>query len=187
VNDISPVTEPVRIAVSRRGSSAVADFIAAAYDEHEARIHGMLLGATRDPELAADITQEAFLRLLAEARAGRLPAAPGAWLYRTASNLVISRARRESVARRFAPRLLRRDDTAGPESMAVEHERSRSMSDILARLPIADRTALIMAAQGLSGEDIAAALGKSHGATRTLLFRARERLRQAMVEPEDQR
>jgi len=162
----------------------VAEFIEAAYDEHEARIHGMVLGATRDPELAADVTQEAFLRLLAEARAGRFPDAPGAWLYRTAMNLVVNRARRAAVARRFAPRLMQRDDTPDPESMALEHERSRSMHEVLAGLPVADRMALLMAAQGLSGEDIAAHLGKSHGATRTLLCRGRERLRRAMAERE---
>jgi RNA polymerase sigma-70 factor (ECF subfamily) len=184
VNDIRPATEPVRGAFGRRDAAAVSDFIAAAYEQHEARIHGMLLGATRDPELAADVTQEAFLRLLGEARAGRYPDAPGAWLYRTASNLVVSRARRAAVARRFAPRLLRRDDTPDPESMALEHERSRSMHAVLATLPMTDRTALLMAAQGLTGEEIAAHLGKSHGATRTLLFRARERLRDAMAERE---
>jgi RNA polymerase sigma factor (sigma-70 family) len=147
----------------------------------------MLLGATRDPELAADITQDAFLRLLNEVRAGRYPDNPGAWLYRTASNLVVSRARRTAVARRFAPRLVRHDDVPSPERIALERERSRDMERVLATLPMVERAALLMAAQGLSGEEIAAHLGKTHGAARTLLFRARTRLRRVIAERDSAR
>lgn len=180
VNQISPATEPVTVEFGRRTDASVSAFIAEAYDTHEASIFGMLLAVSRDRELAADLTQEAFLRLLHEARAGRFPDRPGAWLYRTGANLAISGVRRAAVARRFAPLLLRRDEPAEPEAMALERERSNSMRDVLAKLPVIERTALVMAAQGQTGEQIAAHLGKSHGATRTLMFRARARLRDAM-------
>lgn len=184
VSDISPATKPVRIDVGRGAAATGADLLMAAFDEHEARIHGMLLASTRDPELAADVTQEAFLRLLGEARAGRYPDNPGGWLYRTATNLVINRSRRAAVARRLAPRLLRRDEPPSPEAHALDRERSVALKDALARLPLAQRTALIMAAQGVTGEEIAAHLGKSHGATRTLMLRARRRLRRVVEEQE---
>ena len=187
VNEISPATEPVRFEVRRRGTVAFVDRVAGAFDEHQARIHGLMLATTRDPELAADLTQEAFLLLLKEARAGRYPDNPGAWLYRTASNLAISRARRAAVARRLAPRLLRRDEPATPEGIALDREQSRAMRDVLALLPVAERAALIMAAQGLTGEEIAAHLGRTHPATRTLLFRGRQRLRRLMAEREFRR
>jgi RNA polymerase sigma-70 factor (ECF subfamily) len=173
---------PVQVQVATDDQRRVAAYMEAMFDEHEGRIHGMALAATRDPDAAADITQDAFIRLLREAQAGRYPDNAGAWLYRTASNLAISRARRVAVARRFAPRLVRSEETQGPEPIALEHERSRAMRDLLARLQPVERTALVMAAQGLSGEEIAAHLGRSHGATRTLLSRARRRLRAAMDE-----
>jgi RNA polymerase sigma factor (sigma-70 family) len=154
-------------------------FTAAAYDRHHARVHGMVRSATRDPELAADVTQEAFLRLLREAQAGRYPADAGAWLYRTASNLAVSSARRASVARRFAPRLVAGGSAPSPEGATLERERSRVMSAALGRLSTTERAALVMAAEGSAGEEIAARLGRTHGATRTLLFRARGRLRVA--------
>jgi DNA-directed RNA polymerase specialized sigma24 family protein len=44
-----------------------------------------------------------------------------------------------------------------------------------------------MAAQGASGEEIATHLGRSPGATRVLLLRARKRLRIAMTEREARR
>ena len=43
--------------------------------------------------------------------------------------------------------------------------------------PTDDRTALLLSAQGFSGEEIAQAIGRSNGATRTMLCRARVRVR----------
>jgi len=180
VEDIEPARGPVVSAFGRRRDTDVSAFIAEAYDTHESSIYGMLLALTRDPELAADMTQEAFLRLVREAQAGRFPERPGAWLYRTGANLVVSRARRDSVARRFAPRLVSREGPADPETLTLQRERSRAMHEVLAALPLVERIALVMAAQGQTGEQIAAHLGKSHGATRTLLSRARARLRDAL-------
>jgi hypothetical protein len=107
VEDIEPLIEPVTIAVGRRDVATIGAFMVAAYETHSSAIYGMALGSTRDPELAADVTQEAFLHLLTEAQRGRAPDNVGGWLYRAASNLIVSRARRAAVARRFAPRLLR--------------------------------------------------------------------------------
>lgn len=184
VSEINPVTEPVRVAGRDLGTTPLAATIAAAYDTHSDSIYGLALRATRDPELAADITQEAFLRLLAEGKRGRLPDNVGGWLYRTSSNLIISRARRASVARRFAPRLLPRDEPDGPDAIALGNEQHRELQAALATLSVADRVALVMAAQGATGEEIATHLGRSHAATRTHLTRARARLRAAVLRRE---
>ena len=73
-------------------------------------------------ELAEDETQEAFLRLFTEVQAGRIPDNVRAWLYRASANLVVSRARRAAVARRFAPSLVRFDGPAQPDALAVLSE-----------------------------------------------------------------
>jgi len=181
VDEILPSVGPVVIELGRHAETTVVSYVADAFDAHEASIYGLLLAVARDREIAADATQEAFLRLLAEARRGRFPDRPGAWLYRTGVNLVISNARRGAVARRFAPRLLSRDSGSNPEAAALEHERSTAMREVLQTLTPIERAALMMAAQGVSGEEIAASLGKSHGATRTLLSRARMRLRDGLA------
>ena len=162
--------------------AATSEVIAAAFRDHSAAIYGTALRSTRDPEIAADVTQEAFLRLVVEAQAGRLPDNVGGWLYRTSSNLIISRARRAAVAQRLAPRLVRFDGPAQPEAVAVLAEQQAELRIALATLPAADRVALLMAAQGATGEEIARHLGRSHAATRTLLSRARGRLRSAALE-----
>ena len=165
-----------------RDPIAIDTLIEAAYRDHAAAIHGVALRSTRDPELAADVTHEAFVRLVIEAQAGRCPDNIRAWLYRTSANLVVSRARREAVARRAAPRLARTDGPAQPDAIAVLREAQLELETALAALPLADRIALLMAANGETGEAIASHLGRSHAATRTLLSRARARLRAARAE-----
>ncbi len=165
----------------RHDPSATSAVVAAAFHDHAAVIQGMALRATRDPELAADVTQDAFLRPFVEAQAGRPPDNVRAWLYRTSTNLIVSRARHAAVARRLAPRLVRFDGPAQPDAIVVLREQRDELDTALAALSAADRVALLMAANGATGEEIARHLGRSHIATRTLLSRARKRLRSAAM------
>jgi RNA polymerase sigma-70 factor (ECF subfamily) len=169
---------------SRPAPAAVSEVIAAAFRDHSAAIYGTALRSTHDPELAADVTQEAFLRLVVEAQAGRFPDNVGGWLYRTSANLIVSRARRAAVARRLAPRLVELDRPAEPDTVALLQEQQTELRLALAALPAVDRVALLMVAQGATGQEIARRLGRSHAATRTLLCRARGRLRTAVVGPD---
>jgi RNA polymerase sigma-70 factor (ECF subfamily) len=184
VNEIEPTLEPVGLTGRRLRADPIGASITAAYEAHSASIYGLALRSTRDPELAADVTQEAFLRLLTEAQHGRMPTNVGGWLYRTSANLIVSRARRASVARRFAPRLLERDIPDGPDAIALGNEQHRELEAALATLAVDDRVALVMAAQGATGEEIATYLGRSDGATRTHLTRARGHLRSAVLRRE---
>ena len=178
---MNPATEPVSPAGRDLAMVALDAYITDAYESHASAVYGLALRTTRDPDLAADITQEAFLRLLTEGQRGRRPDNVGGWLYRTSSNLIISRARRATVARRFGPRLLSHDEPKGPEAIALGNEGHRELDAALATLAVADRMALVMSAQGASGEEIAGHLGRTHGATRTHLTRARTRLRAAVL------
>jgi len=187
MNEIIPTTEPVSVAGRDLANVTLDAAVTAAFQTHASAIYGLALRSTRDPDLAADITQDAFLRLLTEGQRGRLPDNVGGWLYRTSSNLIISRARRATVARRFMPRLLSHDEPDGPEAIAIGNEGHRELDAALATLSVADRMALVMSAQGASGEEIAGHLGRSHAATRTHLTRARTRLRAAVLRAETTR
>ena len=181
---MDPASEPIRISGGVDATARLTALMTMAYDEHSAAIHGLALRATRDPELAADVTQEAFLRLLAEGQRGRFPDNVGGWLYRTSTNLIVSRARRTAVARRFAPRLVEHGEADGPATIALGNEQHRELDRALATLSVDDRVALVLSAQGASGEEIAQHLGRSHAATRTHLTRARGRLRAAILRGE---
>jgi len=147
------------------------------YRAHASALRGRLLRLTRDPALADDLASEAFVRLLAEIEAGRTPLDPPAWLYRVGSNLVISRARRASVATRAIPRLLDRDLAPSPEDEVVSRERNELLRDVLATLGGDDRRIVVLAAEGYRPEEIARMTGRSGPAIRTRLCRARGRLR----------
>jgi RNA polymerase sigma-70 factor, ECF subfamily len=151
--------------------------LAAAYTVNADRIYGRLLVATRDPALAEDLVQEAFARLVVESQAGRMPDNVGGWLHRVAMNLLASRARHLKVAdryeRQFRPDQL--DDS--PEDVLERRELARELKSVLDAMAPTDRTAILMAAQGCSALQIGERLGRTEPAARTLLCRARSRLR----------
>jgi len=147
------------------------------YEAHRAELLVFLLRMTRDREAAEDLLQEVFIRLIKEVRAGRLPDTVRPWLYRVAANAAISRSRHGAVWNRVLPRLVDRREPVRPESELLRAERETELHTALAELPPDGRAALLLAAQGFDGHEIAASIGRTEGATRTLLCRSRVRLR----------
>jgi RNA polymerase sigma-70 factor, ECF subfamily len=162
-----------------RGEPVAAPAIpfATAYDEHGDALRRYLVRYTGDAAAAEDLAHEAFVRLLSEAAAGRPPAHLRAWLFRVAVNLANSRARRLGVASRRAPELVRREVVSSPEDELLAREAARDLNGRLASLPAHARTALMLAAHGYSGAEIARRIGRSELATRSILCRSRSRLR----------
>jgi RNA polymerase sigma-70 factor (ECF subfamily) len=151
--------------------------VGSAYDVYAGAVCRYLTSITRDPAAAEDLTQDAFLRLTVEVGAGRVPDDIGAWLHRVGHNLAMSRARRRVVADRHLGELVRPDIAPSPEVAAIRGEEERAAAAALHDLPEVHRQAVVMAAYGVDGPAIANAIGRSQGATRTLLCRARARLR----------
>jgi RNA polymerase sigma-70 factor (ECF subfamily) len=135
----------------------------------------------RDADEAADICQDVAVRLLTATRSGGRPDSPTAWMYRVAHNLIVSRARHQSVAGKAAEHLVDRRGVAGVDTEVLEREQDAYVHQMLAAAPLADRTAIVMAANGHSRREIAARLGRSEVATRALLCRARARIRLELV------
>jgi RNA polymerase sigma-70 factor, ECF subfamily len=158
--------------------------VVAAYEVLHGELFAFIARSVRDDAEAEDLLQEAFLRLTREARAGRFPTQHRAWLYRVASNLVISRSRRRGTVARFLDRFgaAEHEATVGesPEAGAIRRERSMGLDAALRQLAPDARAGLLLAAQGFSGAEIAGMLGRSENATRTLLCRARMRVRDLM-------
>jgi RNA polymerase sigma-70 factor, ECF subfamily len=158
--------------------------LAAIYEARRGEVFGFLLRMTHDADEADDLVQETFIKLVREARAGRMPDDVRPWLYRVAANAAISRKRRFATFGRLVPRLLDRGEPERPEGEVVRHERDAEVRAVLDRLHPEARAALLMAAQGFSGHEIAEALRKSDGATRTLMCRARVELRRMLAATE---
>jgi RNA polymerase sigma-70 factor (ECF subfamily) len=156
------------------------DLVAATYDAHQRELYSFALRTSRDPEVAEDLVHESFLRLIVEVEAGREPTNVRAWLYRVIANLAVSRARRAAVAQKQLGELLDRRTEGGPEPQFLEQERRSDLDVVLAELGEDARTALLMAANGFSGLEIAEAIGRSANATRSMMCRARLQLRERL-------
>jgi RNA polymerase sigma-70 factor (ECF subfamily) len=154
--------------------------VTAAFESYHAELYSFLRRSTRDEGAAEDLLQEVFLRLTREVDAGRTPEHVRGWLYRVASNLAISRGRRRTTAFEWMGRYGQQSlgkDVESPEAGVLARERTLAIDTVLATLSTEARTAMLLSADGFSGDEIATAIGRSHGATRTLLSRTRVRVR----------
>lgn len=186
----APPAQRAARAESGAGPGAVEGDVIATYLRHRSELFAFALHATRDRALAEDIVQEAFVRLLSEQAAGGMPGRPRAWLYRVAANLLTSRGRRQRVAEHWQPWVATDElSDLGPDGIVLARERHGDLADALALLTPAARAGLVLAARGYSGREVAATIGRTDAATRTLLCRARGRLRRRLgrspAEPAD--
>jgi len=157
-------------------------YVREAFEAFQRDVFSFSMHATRDPDIAADVTQDAFLRLLTETERRGPPEHPKGWLLRVAANLVISRGRRVSVAQRWVQRFGQRTELSeSPEVGILQQEHRERVRELLQVVPPDARICLLMAAEGFSGREIADAIGRTELATRVLMSRARNRLREALA------
>ena len=155
--------------------------VEAAFTEHRAGLVRHMASLTRDADVAEDLAQEAFVRLAREMEAGRLPDDTGAWLHRVGTNLAMSRGRHLQVVDRRESQLPRPSEPALPEQLVIAGELTLAIGAVLAQMSGTERRALTLAANGFHGIEIAESIGRTPGATRTLLCRARAKMRAQLV------
>ena len=136
-----------------------------------------------DADLAEDIAQEAFVRLL-----DHRPANPRAWLFTVAVNLVADHARSASGrARRLAlvgpdaARADARDDA--PDAALARADLVGEVRATLAHLSERDRTLLLLHHGGYSYAEVAARLGVAASSVGPLVTRAQRRFARAHAHP----
>lgn len=156
--------------------------VAAVYESHQPSLLRYLTSITHDPALAEDLVQDAFLRLMVEVSAGRTPDDPAAWLHRVGHNLTMSAGRRRSVALRPYRILEPPADPVSPEAAVVESEQMHELQGVLVDLDPVHRKALTLAALGYDAHSIARSIGRTDGATRTMLCRVRAKVRAQFTE-----
>lgn len=145
------------------------------YDRTARILRAYLSRVTGDSQLADDLLQETYYRLLRARSDYESEAHRRNSLFRIASNLVRDHYRR----RRGTPAVLTTVDegTLADPSDTTRTEHGTDVRRALARLRPRDRELLWLAyAQGSSHREIADSLGLKTGSIKLLLFRARRRL-----------
>lgn len=147
------------------------------FDAHFHRLYRYLDRLSGDPDLAADLAQEAFTKLY---RRGSMPDEPGAWLATVATNLFRNahgtRTRRNALLR-AAPEAARFADRAVEPAAVPSVEIAREVRRALDKMPERERQLLLLRAEGYSYRDMAVALGLNEASVGTLLARAKQMFR----------
>ena len=146
------------------------------FERTSTRIYRLLLRMTGDPDEAAELTQETYVKgFQALDRFDGRSAAISTWLYRIAVNVALQFRRRQSVAvlklRALAPNL-------STVAQRRQTDIRLDMEEALAELPSDHRALLLLRYQEeLDYRDIAEILGCPEGTVASRLNRARDRLR----------
>jgi RNA polymerase sigma factor (sigma-70 family) len=154
-----------------------------AYAQHAGRLRALLARAYPTIADGDDIVQEAFVRLLVALRSGDTPGSTGAWLSTVCLNLARSHGRHRQVVQRRLPSAIDPATPAMPDRVVLAYEDARALGIAMDTLRGDSRRVIELAATGESGSWVAAHLGRSELATRTLLCRSRRQLREALAEP----
>lgn len=156
------------------------------YREHAEMVYNLALRLSGDPDRAADLSQEVFLRIHRHLGKFRGRSTLRTWIYRVTVNHCRSRLRR----RRLPTRSLAAegelvtglaDPARGPEERAMAEDQGRLVTAALAELPGAFREVVVLRdLEGLAYEEIAEVLGLRIGTVRSRIARGRYRLREIL-------
>lgn len=139
-------------------------------------VYGVALRITGNPEDAADVTQEVYVRVWRSLRGFRGDANLATWLHRVATNASLSHLRRRG--RMPEPiedqAVIERVAAVGDEDARID---AGLVEEALGRLPDAYRVVVVLKdIYGMSCEEIGSKLGLTEGAVKVRLFRARRKL-----------
>ena len=159
------------------------------FERHYPTLVWYLHGRLGDRDLAEDLAQEAFVRLI-----DKPPRAPDAWLYVVAGNLArdaqrteMRRSRHLAIVESNQPAGDAADPAPGADAAMCSAEESALVRDTLAMLPERDASLLLMRADDVSYREIAAAIGVAPTSIGPLLARAQQRFIRALGSRAEQR
>ena len=167
----------------QRGDKGAFDALVLKYQH---KVVKLVMRYVRNPAEAEDVAQEAFIKAYRALPQFRGESAFYTWLYRiainTAKNAVVSRdrspvefdldAQNTDEAYDMQGRL---KDSETPEGLVLTDEIRSTVNSAIDALPEDLRTAIVLRElEGLSYEEIAAAMGCPVGTVRSRIFRARE-------------
>jgi RNA polymerase sigma-70 factor, ECF subfamily len=175
----------------QRGEKGAFDLLVLKYQH---KVVKLVMRYMRDPADAEDVAQEAFIKAYRALPQFRGDSAFYTWLYRIAINT----AKNAMVSRNRSPISYNLDlqdpdesydmharlsDAETPEALALTDEIRTIVNQAIDALPEDLKTAIVLRElEGLSYEDIAAAMDCPVGTVRSRIFRAREAIDRKLAE-----
>jgi RNA polymerase sigma-70 factor (ECF subfamily) len=171
-------TELALVERLRRGDADAFDEVYAGFNT---RVFTFLLRLSRHRDIAEDLLEETWLRLVKHAAKLRADTRLGPWLFTVARNLHVSYSRSRMLEDSAAASLLAlwpfSLDRSSPFESAAASELERRLERALAVMPAASREVLLLVGvAGLDHSDAADVCGITPEALRQRLHRARETL-----------
>lgn len=162
-------------------------------NKYRRQIVHFMFRMVRNQAVAEEMAQEVFLRVYRARETYRAEAKFTTWLYRIATNLAVNHAR-DTKNERLAPKVLLdepeyeggampdvADSTPSAEADMLRRERMNAIKQHVMALPERQRVAVLMHKyQEMDYKSIGAVLKLSESATKSLLFRAYQTLREKL-------
>ena len=153
---------------------------------YEKNVYNLALRMVGDPEDAADMTQETFIKAYRALSSFRGDSKFSSWLYRIASNVCLDFLRSRSRHPQVSLSTVDEDDRAtfelpdmrqNPEEQLMKKLGMEAVRRGLEQLPEQQRQILVLRELGgLSYAELAQTLGLEEGTVKSRIFRARKRL-----------
>jgi RNA polymerase sigma-70 factor, ECF subfamily len=190
--DMSADLDPdaaLMLRVKQGDSGAFAELV----DKYKLPVLNLIYRMVRDATEAEDIAQSVFVQVFKSASRYEVASKFSTWLFTIARNLSLNEIRRRSRHPADSIDAARPDQedqplqqyedkaTVPPPDRLLHSELELKIEEALAALPENQRTAILLCRQDeLSYEDIAKVVGCSLSATKSLIHRGRETLKQKL-------
>lgn len=166
--------------------------IATIYDHYFPAVYGYCLSQLGNPQAAEDAASQTFLKALRALPTYRETGRFRPWLFAIAHNVLLDTHRAHHPAESLDAAIHVHDPDVSPEERALAALEADWLDSAIARLHPDDRQVLELRRAGLTGREIAAALGIAHEAAKKRQLRAMDRIRaelttQSQTQPQEAR
>ncbi len=182
------------LSLVEKARAGEADAFRALVVRYQRKVYALALGIVKDPDLAWDVAQEAFVRVHRGLADFEAKSSFSTWLFRIATHLGIDAVRRERTSRKDDLDDVAETDVAAagegilstalgndPRENVLRRELAGKIQEALAALPEKHRTILVLReVEGLSYEELAERLGIHKGTVMSRLFHARKKMQAAL-------
>jgi len=156
--------------------------VAALYADHAAELHRFLVGVLRDSQLASDVLQTAFARLVEVGHRTR-DESRKAWLFRVAYREALALRRRQTLGQRHLERAAwtRHQTSPAADAGAIRAETLQRVQELLDELPPAQRQVVRMRIYeektfAVIARELNIPLGTALGRMRAALMKLQQRI-----------